>query len=95
MGTKTGLLIGFAVGFVLGARAGEERYEQIKAFAGRVRGVPIVAKPLDAAGEKVADSVRSKGEEISDAIAEVVKEKLFGVHDEPREDSAEPDMIRP
>lgn len=82
MGTKTGLAIGFTVGFILGARAGEDRYEQMKAVAAKVRGVPIVAKPLDAAGEKVADSVRIKGEEIADAVAEVVKEKLFGMRTE-------------
>lgn len=82
MGTRTGIVIGLAVGFLLGARAGEDRYEQIKATATKVRGVPIVAKPLDAAGEKVADSVRSKGEEIADAVAEVVKEKLFGMREE-------------
>jgi len=30
VGFKTGLLIGAAVGYVLGAKAGRERYEQIK-----------------------------------------------------------------
>lgn len=79
MGTKTGLLIGLSVGFVLGARAGRERYEQIRAVALRVRDTPVISRPLDTAGEKVAHSVRLKGEEITDAVAEAVKEKLFGV----------------
>jgi len=30
VGFKTGLLIGAAAGYVLGAKAGRERYEQIK-----------------------------------------------------------------
>lgn len=33
---KAGLVIGLGVGFVLGARAGRERYEQIKAAAQKV-----------------------------------------------------------
>jgi len=34
VGFKTGLLIGGAVGYVLGAKAGRERYEQIKQWLG-------------------------------------------------------------
>ena len=30
MGFKTGLVIGLGVGYVLGARAGRERYEEIR-----------------------------------------------------------------
>ena len=33
---KTGLVIGLAGGYVLGTRAGRERYEQIKAQADKV-----------------------------------------------------------
>ena len=33
MGTKAGILIGIGVGYVLGTRAGRERYEQIRANA--------------------------------------------------------------
>lgn len=84
MGTKIGLAVGLGIGFVLGAKAGHDRYRQIKGVATKVRDMPIIAKPLDAVGEKVADAVRSKGEEIADAVAESVKEKLFGVRkDEP------------
>lgn len=79
MGTKIGLVLGLGIGFMLGAKAGHDRYRQIKGIAGKVRDVPIIAKPLDAVGEKVADVVRAKGEEIADAVAESVKEKLFGV----------------
>jgi len=34
VGFKTGLLIGGIVGYVLGAKAGRERYEQIKNWLG-------------------------------------------------------------
>ncbi|MSS84434.1 YtxH domain-containing protein [Actinomycetaceae bacterium WB03_NA08] len=79
MGTKTTLLVGLAVGYVLGTRAGRERYEQIKEWGRKLRDTPIVARPLDAAGEKTANAIRNKGNQISDAVADSVKEKMFGV----------------
>ena len=45
MGTKTGILIGVGIGYVLGTRAGRERYEQIRANASKLRRLPIVARP--------------------------------------------------
>lgn len=81
MGSKTGLIIGIGIGFVLGARAGRERYDQIKQLVYRLRQTPIVARPVDAAADKVADAIRSTGEQLSDAVAESVKSKVFGVRD--------------
>ena len=78
MGTKTGLLIGVCIGYVLGARAGRERYDQIRAGAAKVRRFPIVAGPRDAAGKKVSDIGRAGGERVTDRVADAVKERLFG-----------------
>jgi hypothetical protein len=44
---RIGLLVGGAVGYVLGARAGRERYEQIKRWAVEVRKHPAVAQLMD------------------------------------------------
>ena len=33
---KTGIVLGFAAGYVLGAKAGRERYDQIRAMCGNV-----------------------------------------------------------
>jgi hypothetical protein len=44
---RTGLLVGGAVGYVLGARAGRERYEQIKRWAVETRKHPAVAQLTD------------------------------------------------
>ena len=38
MGFKTGLLVGAAVGYYLGAKAGRERYEQINRWIEQARG---------------------------------------------------------
>lgn len=78
MGTKTGILIGVGIGYVLGTRAGRERYEQIRAKASKLRRFPIVARPLDAAGQKMSDLVRAGGEQVTDKVADAVKERLFG-----------------
>ena len=78
MGTKSGLLIGVCIGYVRGARAGRARYDQIRAAAAKVRRFPVVARPLDAAGQKVSDIVRAGGEQVTDKVADAVKERLFG-----------------
>ena len=78
MGTKTGILVGICIGYVLGTRAGRERYEQIRANASKLRRFPVVARPLDAAGQKMSDIVRAGGEQVTDKVADAVKERLFG-----------------
>lgn len=77
MGVKFGLVLGLGAGYVLGARAGRERYEQIRVKAARLRRTPLVAKPLDAAAEKVAGIVRLGGEAVTDKVADTIKERIF------------------
>ncbi len=47
---RTGVVVGAAAGYVLGARAGRARYEQIKHLAGEARKHPAVAQLADQAG---------------------------------------------
>ena len=94
MGTKTGILIGVGIGYVLGTRAGRERYEQIRANASKLRRFPIVARPLDAAGQKMSDIVRAGGEQVTDKVADAVKERLFGAPaTQPAPESAQPTTV--
>lgn len=46
---RTGLVIGLGIGYVLGARAGRERYEQIRRAAQRITTDPRVRAAVDAA----------------------------------------------
>ncbi|MGO3795507.1 MAG: YtxH domain-containing protein [Pauljensenia sp.] len=78
MGMKTGIILGLGVGYVLGSRAGRERYESIRSAAARIRSTPLVARPLDSVGERVSDAVRVQGERVTDRVADVVKDRLFG-----------------
>lgn len=94
MGTKTGILIGLGIGYVLGTRAGRERYEQIRANASKLRRFPVVARPLDAAGQKMSDLVRAGGEQVTDKVADAVKERLFGAPaTQPAPESAQPTTV--
>jgi len=64
---RLGLLVGAFIGYVLGARAGRQRYEQIKRWAGEARKHPAVSQLADQglglvdAGRYVAASGLSAG----------------------------------
>jgi hypothetical protein len=48
-------LAGLAVGFVVGTRAGRERYEQMKKLGRQAVDSPVVRKATRAAGEKATE----------------------------------------
>jgi hypothetical protein len=48
-------IVGFAVGYVVGARAGRERYDQIKQAGQKVAESPAVRKATQAAGQKATE----------------------------------------
>lgn len=52
-----GILIGVAIGYVLGAKAGRERYDQIVRTYHRIVENPTVRKAAGTAKDKVADNI--------------------------------------
>ena len=44
MGVKSGFIVGFGVGYVLGAKAGRQRYEQIRRWWDQFSGSPTVQR---------------------------------------------------
>lgn len=72
---------GVAVGYVLGTRAGRERYEQLRKGAQRVAQNPAVRNAAESAGQtgrgvalKAVDAVSSKmGDRLPDSVAERVR----------------------
>jgi hypothetical protein len=46
---RTGLIAGLIIGFLLGARAGRERYDQIMAAYNKIRSNDVVRKTTDIA----------------------------------------------
>lgn len=65
---KITLLVGFGAGYVLGAQAGRERYEQIVELATKTRQRPEVQH----AAEAVHDKAVSLEEKAKDAVNEKV-----------------------
>ncbi|MGY6497696.1 MAG: YtxH domain-containing protein [Microcella sp.] len=66
---------GLAVGYVLGTRAGRERYNQIKRAADRFWGDPRVQRQVD----KVDGYVRDKAPEVAEFVADGAKKVVTTV----------------
>ncbi|MEO9326121.1 hypothetical protein ABFT23_21700 [Nocardioides sp. C4-1] len=84
--SKLTLGLAFAAGYVVGAKAGRERYEQIRKSAAKVAENPRVQSATDAAKEKAgevaavaADVAREKAGE----AVEAVKEKVSSQPEQP------------
>jgi hypothetical protein len=63
-------LTGLAVGFVIGARAGRERYEQLKKLARRAADSPAVQQAAGAAQAQAAGLARSARDKVGGKVAE-------------------------
>ena len=63
------LVTGVAIGYVLGAKAGRQKYEDIKAAASKLWGDPRVQKQVHDAG----DFVKDKAPDIAGAVADGAK----------------------
>ena len=73
---KLGMLVGAAVGYVLGAKAGRERYEQMTASARQLLDKPQVKRVVDsvpgdlgARMEQVANKAADKVQQAGDKVA--------------------------
>jgi hypothetical protein len=71
---RTGLVVGFGIGFVLGARAGRERYDQLKATFDSVRGNGVVQRVTGTADRSTAKVRRAAGQGLVTA-SEKIKER--------------------
>lgn len=74
---RFGLIVGFGAGYVLGARAGRERYEELKASWDQFMGNPsvqsVVHRGKDAASSGADAGIRAVGK-----ATDNVKERLEG-----------------
>jgi hypothetical protein len=68
------LVVGIGVGYVLGTRAGREKYDQMKATAQKLWNDPRVQKQVNNAEEFVKDKAPDVAEFLSDGAKKVVSQ---------------------
>jgi hypothetical protein len=73
---KSGFLVGLGAGYVLGAKAGQERYQQIVDAAGKLRENPGVQrltgevnKTVSVGKDRVAETAAAKADQAKEAVA--------------------------
>jgi hypothetical protein len=77
MGFKSGLLIGFGVGYVLGTRAGRERYDELRTAWDQFVGNPQVQRVVTK-GREVVDTGVQRGIRAVEDTSDDVKNRLEG-----------------
>jgi hypothetical protein len=75
MGFKTGLLFGFGAGYVLGTKAGRERYEELKATWDQFTGNPSVQR-IVTKGRDIVETGAEQGIRAVETAGEEVKDRL-------------------
>lgn len=73
---KAAFILGAAVGYVLGTRAGREQFEKIKAGARSAMDHPAVKDKVAQAETAISDVVREQGAKVTDQVASMVKERF-------------------
>ncbi|MDT0310182.1 YtxH domain-containing protein [Streptomyces sp. DSM 44917] len=76
---KLTFLAGMAVGYVLGARAGRERYEQMRQTAERWRTNPAVRNAVDSAAQSGRGVVAMVADRAGDRLPGPVADRLRAV----------------
>ncbi|MBN9239250.1 MAG: hypothetical protein BGO97_06140 [Micrococcales bacterium 70-64] len=68
------LVVGIGIGYVLGTRAGREKYDQMKATAQKLWNDPRVQKQVNNAEEFVKDKAPDVAEFLADGAKKVVSQ---------------------
>ncbi len=86
MPRKATFLAGFATGYVLGSRAGRERYEQIRRSAKALAASPAVQRATSSVQHQAGDALASAREKATGAISDRFHDKRptwLGAGEEP------------
>lgn len=77
---RVSFFVGIAVGYVLGSRAGRERYEQLRKAAQQFSESPAVRNAAEAAALTSRDAVTKAATKFADAVPENVASRLHFPH---------------
>jgi hypothetical protein len=88
---KLTILISGAVGYVLGTRAGRERYEQIKGLASKVKDDPRVQEKA----QQAADLAKEKAPVVKDKVQGAASAASEKVKDATSSDDSLEDRLHP
>jgi hypothetical protein len=82
---KSGFLVGLGAGYVMGTKAGQERYQQIVEAASRLRENPSVQRltgevnrTVSAGKDRVAETAAAKADQAKEAVTNVAKKSDDG-----------------
>jgi hypothetical protein len=79
MGFKTGLVVGLGIGYVLGTKAGERRFEQLRSTWSRVSESPPVQRVSERARDLATEGTRRGMDAVQDRLdraGTAVKDRL-------------------
>lgn len=85
------IVTGLAVGYVLGARAGRERYEQIKRVATKLWNDPRVQQQVD----RVEDFAKDKAPDVVDFLSDNAKKVVSQVRTSAKKSNAPAEKPKP
>jgi hypothetical protein len=83
MARKLSLLIGFGAGYVLGARSGRERYDQLMRKAQQVWHDPRVQEKAGQAQHLVQEKAGEAGQAVKDKVASATSSHGTGASEQP------------
>ncbi len=75
MRTKATFLAGFATGYVLGSRAGRERYEQIRRSAKSLAASPAVQRVAASVQHQAGDALSAAKDKATGAVSDRLHDK--------------------
>jgi hypothetical protein len=86
MGFKRGVLVGMGIGYVLGAKAGRQRYEQIRQSWSQLTGSPTVQRATERTKEIAGQQARATVHAVQGQVEKAgsaVKDRLTKGGDDP------------